>query len=585
MKQIEHLLILRNKFDNFDNNEEIAITLKEVAEILSISERNTNYLIKKLSTDHKLKWVSGRGRGKKSKLLFLQGFLELSEEYVSEMVLEEKIIDVVNFINASYLNEQGRKSLYNILSKKLGPNIEQSKDDFRNVIKILLSQEITTLTPMDVLLYSEAHLVKEIYSTLVTYEHREQKLMPGLAYAWNYNNTEKKWTFYLRKSVMFHQGEIFTAADVKFTFEQLLTVGERTSITPLLDDLLKVEINDKHTISFYLKEDNLFFPRVLTSFHCSVLHHSYKKNNLPNGTGPFKVVEHTKHFIRLVAFDSYFRERPFIDSIDIWMKKNIDDSNNASTLEIGENQQKSVIHKQKLDGSRFLLFNQIKNGYQSTIYFRLCIKHLINPSHLVNELRGNRRIPATSFLTSYSQKVNSDSQHLDKAENYLHKSNYAGEIIELYYFNLNEGYESACWIQNEAKKIGLNISLTPISHYNYEATSNADLVLLSVILDRDVELGLYTLYKSDHSFIRNFFNNETKQIIDTKLSLMKLQNNEDQSISYLLQIEEILKNDHAIHFLYHAINTLHYHSSLKGVSFDSYGLTNFQSIWIDPLEL
>lgn len=138
MKQIEHLLILRNKFDNFDNNEEIAITLKEVAEILSISERNTNYLLKKLIKDHKLNWVSGRGRGKKSKLLFLQGFLELSEEYVSEMVLEEKIIDVVNFINASYLNEQGRKSLYNILSTKLGPNIEQSKDDFKNVIKLSL---------------------------------------------------------------------------------------------------------------------------------------------------------------------------------------------------------------------------------------------------------------------------------------------------------------------------------------------------------------------------------------------------------------------------------------------------------------
>ncbi|MCM3161363.1 ABC transporter substrate-binding protein [Metabacillus litoralis] len=585
MKQIEHLLILRNIFDHYENNEEITITLKEVAEILSISERNANYLIKKLSTAHKLKWVSGRGRGKKSTLLFLQGFIESAEEYVSEMVSEEKIIDVVNFINASYLNEEGRKSLYTILSIKLGPKIEKSKKDSTNVIKILLSQEITTLTPMDVLLYSEAHLVKEIYSTLVTYDHREQKLSPGLAYAWNYDNNEKKWTFYLRKSVMFHRGEIFTAADVKFTFKYLLTVGKHTSIAPLLDDLLKVEINDEHTISFYFKEQNLFFPRVLTSFHCSVLHHSYKKHNLPNGTGPFRVMEHTKHFIRLVAFDSYFRERPLIDSIDIWMQKSNDAPNNASTLEIGEKQQKSVIHKQKLEGSRFLLFNQTKNGYQSNSYFRLCIKHLINPSHLVNELKGNRRIPATSFLTPYSKKVSSDSQHLDIAENYLQKSHYAGEIIKLYYFNLNEGYESACWIQKEAKKIGLNISLTPISYDNHETISNADFVLLSVILDRDVEVGLYTLFKSDHSFIRNFFRDETKKIIDTELASMKLKKNRNERISYFLQIEEILKKDHTIHFLYHATNTLHYHSSLKGVSFDSYGLTNFHSVWIDPLEL
>ncbi|UHA59172.1 SgrR family transcriptional regulator [Metabacillus litoralis] len=48
MKQIEHLLILRNIFDHYENNEEITITLKEVAEILSISERNANYLIKKI---------------------------------------------------------------------------------------------------------------------------------------------------------------------------------------------------------------------------------------------------------------------------------------------------------------------------------------------------------------------------------------------------------------------------------------------------------------------------------------------------------------------------------------------------------
>ena len=58
----------------------------------------------------------------------------------------------------------------------------------------------------------------------------EGKIVPSLATEWKGNENGTVWTFKLRKGVKFHSGREFTAKDVKYTFEQLLTPGNKAGI-------------------------------------------------------------------------------------------------------------------------------------------------------------------------------------------------------------------------------------------------------------------------------------------------------------------------------------------------------------------
>ncbi|PMC38557.1 hypothetical protein CJ195_08835 [Bacillus sp. UMB0899] len=586
MRQLEYLLILRDYFSLVEKDKDIPISINELAEILHSSDRNTLNILKKFKQSNRIKWVPGRGRGNKSMLCFSSTFQELAQEYIYEMVQEENVTEIINFIHTPYLSEFAQKTLYSHLQANLGPKIENTITEEKNVVKILLSQEIKTLDPMNALLYSEAHLITHLYNTLVTFKDGE--LRPSLAYAWKQQDNGRKWVFHLRKSVFFHNGEMLSARDVKYTIERIVS-NPQSPVSPLLEDINKVEIVGSHKICFYLKEQNYFFPRILSSFHCSILNYSFQHDNSINGTGPFMLQERKEHFIRLKAFQTYFQERPLIDRLDTWMLKNANRlPNQISSLQLLSHQQPTVTHNQELSGSRFLLFNLMKKGFHDNLYFRKCIQQLLSPELLVNELKGNRFLPAASFLPSISKRMVNHSNDISIASTYLHKSTYNGEELKLYYFELNEGYESAEWIQKQGRKIGLNISLFPINYAaqnSEDVLKNADLLLLSVILDTDVELGLYTIYKSNTSFIRQFFSHETINLVDHFLHAFVRRNEKETRIEQLIEIEKMLKAKDIIHFLYHAVNKLNYHPALKNISFQSYGLPNFQSLWIDSDEI
>ena len=88
------------------------------------------------------------------------------------------------------------------------------------------------ITPMDP--GGDAHWFDKIYSRLTTFEVLDPvkqaadfdansgvygKLTGDLAESWEISSDQKTWTFHLRPGVTWHDGEPFTAKDVKFTIE------------------------------------------------------------------------------------------------------------------------------------------------------------------------------------------------------------------------------------------------------------------------------------------------------------------------------------------------------------------------------
>jgi peptide/nickel transport system substrate-binding protein len=164
-----------------------------------------------------------------------------------------------------------------------------------------------TITPFWVLYALHDALVKPMPGN---------QLAPSLALSWAISADQKVYEFKLREGVKFHNGDDFTAEDVKFSF--LRAKGKL-----LHDKVQEVEIVDPHRVRFVLKEpwpDFMTFYGTLAvaagwivpkKYTEAVGADGFKKH--PIGAGPYKFVSSTPG-IELVmeAYEGYWRKVPAV---------------------------------------------------------------------------------------------------------------------------------------------------------------------------------------------------------------------------------------------------------------------------------
>lgn len=131
---------------------------------------------------------------------------------------------------------------------------------------------------------------------------------PMLAERWSYTRDTNTWRFVLRRGVRFHDGHELTAADVKYTFDLIIT-----SYPHNYEELGpgSVRVVDPYTIELIPEKPNARLAE-------QIAHPIWAVNArgsdplTPVGTGPFRFVEYVQHG-RIVAdrFDGYWNpDRP-----------------------------------------------------------------------------------------------------------------------------------------------------------------------------------------------------------------------------------------------------------------------------------
>ncbi len=137
-----------------------------------------------------------------------------------------------------------------------------------------------------------------VWSGLLHYDPDDPARITGdLAERWTVSPDGKTYTFHLRKGVKWHDGQPFSAADVKATFDRVLNPDFRS---PKCGSLLKpmvaaVEVVDASTVQFRLKFPAAPFVSSVASAWCRIAakHILEKYGDLTKpeaqiGTGPFK---------------------------------------------------------------------------------------------------------------------------------------------------------------------------------------------------------------------------------------------------------------------------------------------------------
>jgi peptide/nickel transport system substrate-binding protein len=103
-------------------------------------------------------------------------------------------------------------------------------------------------------------MIANVYETLVYYKIGTYVVdQPSLATSWEQSEDGLEWTFHLREGVTFHNGDPFTADDVKKTFDRVLAVGGGKPLNMLGSALDSTEVVDDYTVRFHLKYPYSYF--------------------------------------------------------------------------------------------------------------------------------------------------------------------------------------------------------------------------------------------------------------------------------------------------------------------------------------
>lgn len=146
----------------------------------------------------------------------------------------------------------------------------------------------------------------------------------SLAKSWTESPDGLVYEFILRQGLRFHNGDPFTAEDVKFSFERYKGTGAKE----FQAKVASVEVVDPHTVRFHLKEP---WPDFMTFYGSSataaglIVPKKYLEQvgdegflQHPIGLGPYKFVSHTPGVeVVLEAYADYWRKVPNIKRIVI----------------------------------------------------------------------------------------------------------------------------------------------------------------------------------------------------------------------------------------------------------------------------
>ena len=252
-----------------------------------------------------------------------------------------------------------------------------------------------------------------IYEGLTRLDEKQQAV-PQLSDAWSVSSDGLNWNFHIRDGVKWQDGQPFTAEDVEFTVQTLLTPGIDSVYKPLLLNVATFSAIDSSNFKLVLGKPNSFMPEMMT--FPIIPKHQFKQKDVlsaskkfqPVGTGPYKFVSYTEKKNTVLKYDNNWwylnteennaRDSMYLKTININIFNNPDEAMGAfQTGEIDavgikasdfakyKGRTDLIIKKYTSRDFEFLAFN-LKNPVIADIYARKAIALAIDRDDLINDV-------------------------------------------------------------------------------------------------------------------------------------------------------------------------------------------------------
>jgi peptide/nickel transport system substrate-binding protein len=173
-----------------------------------------------------------------------------------------------------------------------------------------------TLDPQKSVTIVSNQIRQQVYERLIQYDASLQNFQPMLATSWDHPNP-LTYIFHLRQGVKFSNGQPFTADDVVFTYQRLISPEEASPQRVNWSYVKDVKKIDDYTVEFDLNKP--FAPFLTTVEAWQILPHAanvdFSKQMV--GTGPFVMKEWVPNdHITLVKNPDYWdKGHPYLDQV------------------------------------------------------------------------------------------------------------------------------------------------------------------------------------------------------------------------------------------------------------------------------
>ena len=277
-----------------------------------------------------------------------------------------------------------------------------------------------------------------IFDSLVAHDQR-LNVVPDLAQKWE-TPDPLTYVFHLRSGVKFHDGRPLTAADVKFTFDSILSGAVKTAKAGSFRIVESVETPDAATVTFHLREPYASFLWDLTKPGIGIVPQGSgpEISKRPIGTGRFRfvsaavdeeiVLERNPDYFGGTADIPRVRFRIVPDSIvrALELRKGTGDvtvnSLSPDTIVAFQQEPNVTVEDQAGTTLAYVAFN-CDDSILARREVRQALAYATDRQTLIQNLMRGMAIPATSLLPAnhwaYETKVKQYDYNAAEAENLL----------------------------------------------------------------------------------------------------------------------------------------------------------------------
>ena len=351
---------------------------------------------------------------------------------------------------------------------------------------------------------------RNFFTCLAEMDPTTYKYVPALAENWN-NPNDVTWRFFLRKGVQFHNGDFFTADDVKFTIEFM---RNDSFYQEELDCISDVVIVDNYIVDIITKKP---YPMLLYKFGTLyILSEKYintiKNTNetWPIGTGAYKLIDYVPgDHITLERFDKYWNEQPDVNKVTFKKMNTSGELKNAfvrgeldiiplasEDIEEIQNTTGLTVQSVQTPGVVYLSFDfRVNDSFEfkgsenpvSDVRVRKAMYHAIDIETIIEKYLKGAATPASQFLTyhtfGYNPNITRLPYEIEIAKELMSEAGYKdGFTIQFDIPNSAKWVNISNEIARQLSVINITIHLNPqptIEYYTNLYYKNTSIYLTS----------------------------------------------------------------------------------------------------------
>ncbi|MFC4598282.1 ABC transporter substrate-binding protein [Cohnella hongkongensis] len=598
-------------------------TLDEIARLLDCTPRNAANVVRAMSRNGWVAWASSRGRGRRSTLSFLAQAEDIAAQAMLQAINRKDVARAISQIKIHRHSSALQEHLQGRLLSYFGHHVETSKDRQIDTLRIPIRQPLHTVDPLYMNLLAESFVASHVFDGLVRRSDEDDAIKPGIAHAWEADETRTRWTFYLRKEVLFHHGKVLGAEDVVYSFERLVRSPRRTLYSFIYKQIKSVRALNPTVVRFELEEPNeLFLPFLCTSRAAIVPKDlnqlgSYRFGTEPVGTGPFKVTQMNESICAMEAFGPYYQGRAHLDRVEIvhvpWAataeEAELPGDNGGESAAAEQVSPFHVIPNAAAGGAgwsrihsettvrKFITCNTKKTGplrdpALREFLFR-CLDGLGGNADLADlaDVPVEKAEPAQGTQAAEVSRGTVDAEGTenggpagpggaDTGGAELPPALSGRAPVSLRIATILPYKADAEALARTLGGFGFNCEVAAVSpeEFKGEIRLESDLILFSLLRDRDEELRLCDLYRT----MAEHVDAHSRIDIEQWLSRALREPQPEARLRSLNRIEAMLIRERQLHILSEKPLPTAYLPTVRGVTFNSQGWVNLRTLWFPP---